>query len=710
MAITKTGYVFEDPASGTFEIGIKHFDETGGDGAVTITPVSEWTLSSAQGNPIFTMIGGYFGSGEVTVNGTGAVFTQRAPSDPDAETRVTVGVDKFADDSHGTINVLNGGVFRLLGDGPGVSGPAVLEFGSIFGVGNLVADGGTVALTGFDDVTFSLGTWEGVGEALLRNGARLNMTGNGHASLIIGPDGTGEMKVQSGSLVDLGGNGDIQVGGEGQEGVFTSGTLEVDGAGTRVTGFTSAWIGSNPDGMETTPYSSGTLTLSGGASIGGAGAMVALGVMGNMWSHGGTVDGRLAMAGGSLSMEQYDQFSTLNVTGNLEAARGSSWIMMGGGASESDLIKIGGVFQMQADTALHLELMGGAHRFMAGDHLTLIEADSFDFGPASAAFSPRVHAGFNPEFGYVFGVVQTPANQPDRLEFEALSNMDGDNQHPVLDLLGGTTGAVASHDAGKDMSLIAGGRFQKAWAANLDALYGTNAADTFDFSSHDAAIELYGRGGNDRLIGGTGADLLRGGDGSDTLNGGAGNDTLLGGDSAADLRDVIYGGNGNDSIDGGYGNDELYGGAGNDTILGSFGSDTLIGNEDDDWLSGGPLSDMLYGGPGNDTLDGGFGHDRLNGGAGADRFWHAGIADHGSDWVQDYNAAEGDLLVVGLAGATRSQFQVNITNTAGAGQAGVDEAFVIYRPTGQILWALVDGAAQDQINILIGNKIYDLLA
>ncbi|KIC46116.1 hypothetical protein RA29_20310, partial [Tateyamaria sp. ANG-S1] len=59
--------------------------------------------------------------------------------------------------------------------------------------------------------------------------------------------------------------------------------------------------------------------------------------------------------------------------------------------------------------------------------------------------------------------------------------------------------------------------------------------------------------------------------------------------------------------------------------------------------------------------------------------------------------------------ATRDQFQVNITNTASAGADGVDEAFVIYRPTGQILWALVDGDGQDQINIRIAGQEFDLL-
>lgn len=99
----------------------------------------------------------------------------------------------------------------------------------------------------------------------------------------------------------------------------------------------------------------------------------------------------------------------------------------------------------------------------------------------------------------------------------------------------------------------------------------------------------------------------------------------------------------------------------------------------------------------------------MNGGSGADRFFHLGVADHGSDWIQEYNAAEGDVLVFGQA-ATRDQFQVNFTETANAGVAGVEEAFVVYRPTGQIMWALVDGAGQDSLNLLVGGVQYDLMA
>jgi hypothetical protein len=38
----------------------------------------------------------------------------------------------------------------------------------------------------------------------------------------------------------------------------------------------------------------------------------------------------------------------------------------------------------------------------------------------------------------------------------------------------------------------------------------------------------------------------------------------------------------------------------------------------------------------------------------------------------------------------------------------VQEAFVIYRPTCQILWALIDGDGQSEINLRIGADVYDL--
>ncbi|MFC3615729.1 calcium-binding protein [Lutimaribacter marinistellae] len=230
------------------------------------------------------------------------------------------------------------------------------------------------------------------------------------------------------------------------------------------------------------------------------------------------------------------------------------------------------------------------------------------------------------------------------------------------------------------------------------ALMGTDDADL-----------LEGGNGADTLNGLAGDDTLRGGDGTDTLIGGEGDDVIEGGATEADLRDVVYGGDGDDSIDGGYGNDELRGDAGNDTVSGGFGTDTVIGADGDDVLTGQAWSDLLYGGAGNDFVNGGFGYDRVNGGEGADRFFHLGVADHGADWIQDYDAAEGDVLVFGGTGASADDFLVQVTETANAGVAGVQEAFITHIPTGNLLWALVDGDAQDAINLRIGAEIHDLL-
>ncbi|SPF78207.1 calcium-binding protein [Pseudoprimorskyibacter insulae] len=215
--------------------------------------------------------------------------------------------------------------------------------------------------------------------------------------------------------------------------------------------------------------------------------------------------------------------------------------------------------------------------------------------------------------------------------------------------------------------------------------------------------------GNDTVAGGDGDDTLEAGDGADTLNGDTGNDVLIGGSSADDLRDVFYAGDGNDFGDGGYGNDLFYGGAGNDTFVGGFGADEILGQDGDDQLTGQALSDLIFGGTGDDFINGGFGFDRLNGGTGADKFFHQGAAGHGSDWIQDYNAAEGDVLFYGGA-ATKDDFLVQTASTTGAGSAEVDEVFITHINTGVLLWALVDGADQASLLVKAGNSEIDLLA
>jgi len=223
------------------------------------------------------------------------------------------------------------------------------------------------------------------------------------------------------------------------------------------------------------------------------------------------------------------------------------------------------------------------------------------------------------------------------------------------------------------------------------------------------ALVLRGGADDDLLQGTALGDTLYGGAGSDTLIGGAGNDLLVGGEDGTDLRDMIYGGAGNDTIHGSHGNDELRGDGGDDLVTGDFGADTVIGGTGNDTLTGGAFGDQLFGGAGDDFLNGGYGFDQINGGGGADRFFHLGVEGHGSDWIQDFTAIEGDVLVFGDMTARADQFQINSAFTTGAGAGDVAEAFVIYKPTGQILWALVDGMEQDEIMLSIDGTLYDLL-
>ncbi|MHC9235025.1 calcium-binding protein [Pseudooceanicola sp. 502str34] len=272
----------------------------------------------------------------------------------------------------------------------------------------------------------------------------------------------------------------------------------------------------------------------------------------------------------------------------------------------------------------------------------------------------------------------------------------------------GSIGAFNAFLAGAQVQPVTAGSGYASgefiWFASLPATVTPNDP----ILGTDLSELLVGTAGEDSISGMGGDDTIRGDDGADTLVGGDGDDVISGGASAADLRDLIYGGEGNDSIDGGYGNDELRGDGGSDTIIGGYGADTVIGGDGDDALTGQTWSDAIFGGAGNDFINGGFGHDRLNGGTGADQFYHLGVEGHGSDWIQDYNSQEGDVLQARMV--IDDFLQVNYGTTPGAGDASIAEAFVVFRPTGQILWALVDGAAQSEINVLSHGEVWDLLA
>ncbi len=344
--------------------------------------------------------------------------------------------------------------------------------------------------------------------------------------------------------------------------------------------------------------------------------------------------------------------------------------------------------------------------------------------------------------------VVTGSPGPDRLlgnlGDDALSGEDGDDHYeggPGNDTLQGGEGHDVAYFSGRwqDYIIKAEGKAGTRLTAGQDLSAAPDGSDLLIeieelvFANRQDALSVFleeydqtlnGSDADDMLETGMGENILRGGGGNDTLNAGGGSDTVNGGDGDdmitagpqhADLGDVIYAGTGDDIIDAGGGNDLVFGQEGNDTISGSFGADNLQGQNGNDVVAGGALSDLIFGGAGDDFLNGGFGFDRINGGDGADHFFHLGVAGHSSDWVQDYDAAEGDVLVFGNAAATGDQFQINFAHTATrdgdrSGDDDMQEAFVIHRPTGQIMWALVDGEGQDQINLQIGGEVFDLLA
>ncbi|WP_371155542.1 calcium-binding protein [Jannaschia sp. 2305UL9-9] len=265
----------------------------------------------------------------------------------------------------------------------------------------------------------------------------------------------------------------------------------------------------------------------------------------------------------------------------------------------------------------------------------------------------------------------------------------GDDESRVATATGETFDPMAD---GSDMIFGGAGNDEihvGSWADGDDGFGNTHTGSGADFAS--------GGDGNDILIGDSGTDTLRGDAGDDTIKAGGG-------------ADFVDGGTGDDDLDAGDGFDIVYGGAGDDTVAGGAGGDTLVGQDGDDVLSGGSSGDLLVGGAGDDFINGGFGNDRINTGSGADKVFHAGVEGHGTDFVQDFDGASDTFVFGGDATATADDFLVQYAMTANAGDAGIEEAFVTYEPTGQILWALIDGADQTQINVTVAGETFDLLA
>lgn len=297
---------------------------------------------------------------------------------------------------------------------------------------------------------------------------------------------------------------------------------------------------------------------------------------------------------------------------------------------------------------------------------------------------------------------------------------NGGNDNIVGDLGRDTLLAGAGDDllnGGDDDDLLSGGE-------GNDILVGATGNDTL---LGDAGNDtLYGDAGNDRISGGAGVNQLNGGAGNDTLYGDAGNDTLRGdtgndrinGGAGVNLlvggagADTLVGGDGNERLYGGLGTetpedlgDSLSGGGGADALWGGAGADTLRGGNHNDTLRGGSGADLLDGGDGNDWLYGEGGNDRMIGGLGRDAFAHDGWVSTGTDWISDYTAE--DLLVFSRTGAQISDFGLRWADLGG--DAAVRDVQLIYRPTGNAIWTVVDAESLQRLTFQINAETHYLL-
>jgi Ca2+-binding RTX toxin-like protein len=197
----------------------------------------------------------------------------------------------------------------------------------------------------------------------------------------------------------------------------------------------------------------------------------------------------------------------------------------------------------------------------------------------------------------------------------------------------------------------------------------------YTIQGNDAANEITGAAGNDKLYGNGGNDTLTGGDGKDSLIGGKGDDTyhlgagdkitedakgggfdtviasgnidlskfkniealVLGGkgntDGTGDNDDnKLTGNGGNNKLDGGKGADKMIGGEGDDTYVVDNAKDVVIetGKKDHDTINGGVsvniskldnVEDVFLFGKGNIDATGNKGDNHLRGNDGDNTLW-----------------------------------------------------------------------------------------
>lgn len=156
--------------------------------------------------------------------------------------------------------------------------------------------------------------------------------------------------------------------------------------------------------------------------------------------------------------------------------------------------------------------------------------------------------------------------------------------------IGGTRGLNVNGDHDVDIRLRGPEVYTVLAQHGDDSVFmdGRRGAGKFDVS--DLSPTVYGRDGDDLLVGSAGPDFMDGGRGNDRMWGRSG-------------RDRLYGDWHNDHIIGGEDEDNLHGGSGSDHVEGSSENDRLRGENGRDHLDGDTGVDDCDGEAGKDTYE-----------------------------------------------------------------------------------------------------------
>jgi Ca2+-binding RTX toxin-like protein len=180
------------------------------------------------------------------------------------------------------------------------------------------------------------------------------------------------------------------------------------------------------------------------------------------------------------------------------------------------------------------------------------------------------------------------------------------NDTLLISFEGATTGIVADFRGAVGGAAVTIGGATISGIEKLEWLEGSEQDDLLAIAENSVNYApIFGRGGDDHIIGGRYTGSLFGGDGNDLI------------ELAADAQFSFdhFGEAGNDHIVGGGAGDRLFGGIGADRLEGKAGNDFIDGGTGNDIVEGGDGNDALVGGAGNDVFLGGSGVDSFNGGA-----------------------------------------------------------------------------------------------